>query len=84
MDGSPLFLLTSATCLLLFFLFRVCLSPYLIYLYYTNRQLYGNRYGVYYFQFFICWAFFLLNYFWFNKLISVVIKKVLGGGKKKE
>ena len=60
----------------LFFVFRILLAPYMCYGMYTSLQLglWEGYLGIFYPNFIIMVLFTLLNYFWFYKLLSVVMK----------
>lgn len=79
-DGLAFKIMTLAL-VLTFFVVRIMLSPLLAYTYLApgNRHLYKGRDGVWAFQLFIVFAFSSLNFFWFYKLISLILKKLKGG-----
>jgi hypothetical protein len=85
LGDALIFKATTLLLFLIFFLCRVVLSPILLYQLLTHAYLYrdAGRDGMLAFQVVILVAFVLLNYFWFYKLLEVVIlKKPVSEGKK--
>eukprot|EP01064_Diplonema_japonicum_P033443 TRINITY_DN6595_c1_g2_i2.p1 TRINITY_DN6595_c1_g2~~TRINITY_DN6595_c1_g2_i2.p1 ORF type:complete len:294 (+),score=44.67 TRINITY_DN6595_c1_g2_i2:69-884(+) len=80
--NDVLFKLSSALLLLCFFLFRVCLSPCIVYHSYTKglpvwTQNISAEVGAV--QVFILFSFMCINWYWFYCLIKLAVENFVGG-----
>lgn len=76
MKNSKIFMALGCTLLSTFFVFRVILSPYLIYHMLYYKSTWGpNTEILFWFNFVVIAFFGCINYYWFYKLISIFMKK---------
>lgn len=87
LDKTPLFFGTAALLLLVFFVCRVVLSPFILYTYWVWKDKYYHGTALnYYLQYVVLIFFGFLNNFWFYLLVRLATKSSKGkkGGKKLE
>lgn len=76
MTKTTIFKLCAMVLILTFFVFRVILSPYMLWHMISFQTSWGaNNNQLFWFNFIVVALFGLLNYYWFYKLISLAMKK---------